>query len=53
MVDRAKEYIREGDIFQAVSHTQYPIFGLQFHPESVMTPSGGQIIQNFMEVVRS
>ncbi len=45
-------HTKEGEVM-AVSHTQYPIFGLQFHPESIMTPSGGQIIQNFMEVVRS
>lgn len=42
----------DGEIM-AVEHTKYPIYGLQFHPESVMTPAGGQIIQNFMEVVRS
>ena len=42
----------DGEIM-AVEHTKYPIYGLQFHPESVMTPAGGQIIHNFMEVVRS
>lgn len=39
----------DGEIM-AVEHTEYPIFGLQFHPESVLTPEGLAIIKNFMEV---
>ena len=34
----------------AVEHAQYPIYGLQFHPESVLTPEGLKIIKNFLEV---
>ena len=34
----------------AVEHKEYPIFGLQFHPESVMTPDGKIMIENFMKV---
>ena len=41
----------DGEVM-AVEHKEYPIFGLQFHPESVMTPDGKVIIENFMEVVR-
>ena len=41
----------DGEVM-AVEHTKYPIFGVQFHPESVMTPDGKQMIENFMEVVR-
>jgi len=33
----------------AMQHKQFPIVGLQFHPESVLTPSGKQLIQNFVE----
>jgi anthranilate synthase component 2 len=40
----------DGEIM-AVEHTEYPIYGVQFHPESVMTPDGLQIMKNFMEVV--
>ena len=36
----------------AVAHRKYPIYGLQFHPESVMTPDGSKILKNFMEVVK-
>ena len=31
----------------AVEHRNDPIFGLQFHPESVMTPEGKKMIENF------
>ena len=41
----------DGEVM-AVEHTKYPIFGVQFHPESVKTPDGKQMIENFMEVVR-
>lgn len=43
---------KEGEIM-AVEHETYPIFGVQFHPESVMTPDGKKIIENFMEAVRN
>ncbi|MCD8048578.1 MAG: aminodeoxychorismate/anthranilate synthase component II [Clostridia bacterium] len=34
----------------AVKHREYEIYGLQFHPESILTPLGKTIIKNFMEV---
>ena len=34
----------------AVEHREYPIFGLQFHPESIYTPQGMDIIKNFMDL---
>ena len=39
----------EGEIM-AVQHKEYPIFGVQFHPESILTPNGKTIIKNFLEV---
>jgi len=33
----------------AIEHREYPIFGLQFHPESIGTPSGAVIIKNFIQ----
>ena len=41
----------DGEIM-AVAHTAYKIYGLQFHPESVLTPDGKQIRENFMEDIR-
>ena len=32
----------------AVEHQEYPVFGVQFHPESIMTPDGLQMIKNFL-----
>jgi para-aminobenzoate synthetase component 2 len=34
----------------AVAHKQYPIWGVQFHPESIMTEHGKQMLRNFVEV---
>ena len=41
----------DGEVM-ALEHKKYPIFGLQFHPESVMTPDGKTMIENFIKVVR-
>ena len=38
----------DGEIM-AVRHKEYPIFGLQFHPESIMTPDGKTILRNFIK----
>ena len=38
----------DGEIM-AVQHKEYEIYGVQFHPESVMTPNGLQLIRNFLE----
>lgn len=34
----------------AVKHRNYEMYGLQFHPESIMTPDGRTILKNFLEV---
>jgi anthranilate synthase component 2 len=42
----------DGEVM-ALEHKTYDIFGVQFHPESVMTPEGKKMVENFMEVVRN
>ena len=37
----------DGEIM-AVQHREYPIYGVQFHPESILTPKGKQILANFL-----
>ena len=41
----------DGEIM-AVEHKEFKTFGLQFHPESVLTPSGKKIIKNFMNQIK-
>ncbi|MBN1788718.1 MAG: aminodeoxychorismate/anthranilate synthase component II [Sedimentisphaerales bacterium] len=38
------------DIIMGVKHKEKPIFGVQFHPESILTPTGGKIIQNLLRI---
>ncbi|WP_423188390.1 anthranilate synthase component II [Alkalibacterium sp. f15] len=42
--------ITDGEIM-AVKHNAYPIYGLQFHPESIGTSDGKQMIENFLETI--
>ena len=37
----------DGEVM-AVEHREYPIYGLQFHPESILTPDGRTILANFL-----
>jgi len=46
-LERTAEF--EG-IVMGVQHRQWPIFGVQFHPESILTPAGGRIIQNVLHI---
>lgn len=43
----------EDGTIMAVEHAKYPIYGLQFHPESVLTPEGLKIIERFLEISRN
>ena len=39
----------DGEVM-SVEHKEYPIYGVQFHPESIMTPDGEQMIRNFLSL---
>ena len=36
----------------AMKHREHPVYGVQFHPESVMTQHGKALLQNFLELAR-
>jgi len=37
-------------VIQAIRHTGLPVFGVQFHPESVLTPEGTKLLANFLDI---
>lgn len=39
-----------GGEVMAVQHREYQVYGLQFHPESILTPEGKHIMKNFLEM---
>ncbi len=39
----------DGEVM-GVQDVQYPVYGLQFHPESIMTPDGAVILENFLKL---
>jgi anthranilate synthase/aminodeoxychorismate synthase-like glutamine amidotransferase len=40
----------DDDIIMGMQHRQYPLMGVQFHPESVLTESGKQLLKNFLSL---
>ena len=40
----------DDDIPMAVQHVDYPVYGVQFHPESFMTEQGSIIMKNFLDI---
>jgi len=37
-------------VVMGVQHKELPVFGVQFHPESILTPAGGKIIENVLRI---
>jgi anthranilate synthase/aminodeoxychorismate synthase-like glutamine amidotransferase len=40
----------DDDIIMGMQHRKYPLMGVQFHPESVLTDSGKQLLKNFLSI---
>jgi len=40
----------DDDIIMGLKHATYPIYGLQFHPESIMTEHGHAMLKNFLTI---
>lgn len=51
-IPRALDVIAQDETGEvmAVSHREYAVYGLQFHPESVLTPQGETIIRNYLKI---
>jgi anthranilate synthase/aminodeoxychorismate synthase-like glutamine amidotransferase len=42
--------INEGKMIMGIRHHRLPIFGVQFHPESILTPEGDQLLKEFVDI---
>jgi anthranilate/para-aminobenzoate synthase component II len=42
-------WVEDNGLVMGVEHERHPVFGVQFHPESVLTTVGHRLLQNFLE----
>lgn len=48
---KAVAWAEDGEVM-AVRHVRQDVYGLQFHPESIMTPDGARILKNFLNIAK-
>lgn len=41
-------HTKDGEVM-AIQHREYPVYGVQFHPESILTPDGKTMLKNFIK----
>lgn len=46
----SEKYVNRRKEDMAVQHREFPVYGLQFHPESILTPDGRMILENFLKI---
>ena len=46
---RVTAHTKEGEVM-GLQHRRFPIYGVQFHPESILTTAGKQLLKNFLKV---
>lgn len=44
--------LSEDGAVMALSHREYPLYGIQFHPEAVLTEYGHELLENFIRICR-
>ncbi|MCK5248150.1 gamma-glutamyl-gamma-aminobutyrate hydrolase family protein, partial [Candidatus Bipolaricaulota bacterium] len=42
-------FTAEGEIM-AIQHRDHPLYGVQFHPESILTPHGKRLLESFLRI---
>lgn len=42
--------LNDEGLVMALQHKRHPVYGLQFHPESILTPQGEVVMENFLKV---
>ena len=42
----------EDDLIMAIQHREFPVYGVQFHPESILTLDGPRIIENWLKLTQ-
>jgi anthranilate/para-aminobenzoate synthase component II len=42
-------FTKDGEVM-GIQHREYPIYGVQFHPESILTSEGKKILKNFLRI---
>ena len=50
--DLAVTAVSEDGLVMAIAHREKPVYGVQFHPESVLTPDGPKLLANFAALAR-
>ena len=44
--------ITEDGVIMGIKHKEFPIYGVQYHPEAVLTEEGHRVLKNFIDICR-